>query len=79
MPEGITPPPSLKNMYKELLASGEISVIPDSGDLTHWADQGVLLLNAVLTVRANEAASHSKFGWQQFTDTVISTLSKNKS
>lgn len=74
---GITPPPSLKNIYKELMGSGEIFQLPDTWNLTHWAEQWVLLLNAILTVRANEAASHKDYGWQQFTDTVISKLSKN--
>lgn len=52
--------------------------IPSSGDLTHWAQQGVLLLNAALTVRQNEPASHAKIGWTEFTDAVITTLSEEK-
>lgn len=58
VPDGIMPPPSLKNMYKELWQSGEIENIPQSGNLTHRAEQGVLLLNAILTVEAHKAASH---------------------
>ncbi|NDA63080.1 MAG: uracil-DNA glycosylase [Chitinophagia bacterium] len=77
VPDGMPIPPSLQNIYKELLddVGGEI---PISGNLTHWAKQGVLLLNAVLTVRANEPASHANIGWMDFTDTVISTLSNKK-
>lgn len=66
-------PPSLKNMYKELKEELDL-YIPDNGDLTSWAQQGVLLLNAVLTVRAHEPASHQKFGWQHFTDAIIASL-----
>lgn len=68
--DGIALPPSLINIYKEL--SQEYgSPIPKSGDLTHWAQQGVLLLNATLTVRENQAGSHQNKGWEEFTDTVI--------
>ncbi len=71
-------PPSLVNIYKEL--NKDIGMpIPTTGDLTHWAKQGVLLLNSVLTVRANEPASHSKIGWTAFTDDVIKLLSNEKS
>jgi len=71
-------PPSLMNIYKEL--NKDIGMpIPSSGDLTHWATQGVLLLNSVLTVRADEPGSHSKIGWTQFTDDLIQLLSKEKS
>jgi uracil-DNA glycosylase len=71
-------PPSLMNMYKEL--NKDIGMpIPTTGDLTHWAKQGVLLLNSVLTVRADEPASHSKIGWTAFTDDVIKLLSNEKS
>ncbi len=77
VPEGIPPPPSLVNIYKEL--NNDIGLpIPQTGNLTHWASQGVLLLNAVLTVRANEAASHSKAGWMYFTDAVIKKISAEK-
>ncbi|WP_316767837.1 uracil-DNA glycosylase [Pedobacter frigiditerrae] len=76
--KGITVPPSLKNMYKELAEEFPDFKIPNHGDLTAWADQGVLLLNATLTVRANEAGSHQKQGWEIFTDYVISQLSDQK-
>ena len=70
-------PPSLKNIYKELEADlGSYSVI--NGNLEHWADQGVLMLNAVLTVRSNEAGSHKKKGWEKFTDRVIEIISEEK-
>ncbi|MCD0453610.1 uracil-DNA glycosylase [Actinocorallia sp. API 0066] len=71
--EGVKPPPSLRNIYKELAA--DLGVPPGtSGDLSRWADQGVLLLNAVLTVRAGEAGSHAKKGWEEFTDAAIRAL-----
>jgi uracil-DNA glycosylase len=74
---GVPPPPSLVNIYKELHA--DIGVpIPNHGNLTHWAQQGVLLLNASLTVRANEPMSHSKIGWAEFTDSVIKKISQQK-
>jgi uracil-DNA glycosylase len=77
VPDGIKPPPSLANIFKEL--NKDIGMaIPCSGNLTAWAKQGVLLLNAVLTVRANEPASHAKIGWTKFTDDVIQTLSLHK-
>lgn len=76
---GIAVPPSLRNMYKELAEDFTGFKTPLHGDLTSWADQGVLLLNATLTVRANEAASHQKRGWETFTNQVISTLSKERS
>ncbi|RFM26252.1 uracil-DNA glycosylase [Deminuibacter soli] len=77
VPAGITPPPSLVNIYKEL--HKDIGMpIPKTGDLTKWAKQGVLLLNASLTVRANEPNSHSKIGWTQFTDAVIRHISEEK-
>lgn len=77
VPDGVTPPPSLKNIYKELAADigGEI---PTGGNLEHWADQGVLLLNATLTVRAGQAGSHQKKGWENFTDRVIQAISDSK-
>jgi uracil-DNA glycosylase len=77
VPRGIKVPPSLVNIYKEIKSSLGIEP-PDHGDLTHWASQGVLLLNAMLTVEARKPASHQKIGWQTFTDTVISTLSERK-
>ena len=75
--EGIKHPPSLINIFKELL-NDEGLPIPSSGNLERWADQGVLLLNATLTVRANEAGSHQQKGWEQFTDTIIDKISEQK-
>ena len=74
---GVAPPPSLANMYKELRDDLGIP-IPRHGSLEAWADQGVLLLNAVLTVRAGEAASHAKKGWEDFTDAVIRALNARR-
>lgn len=74
VPEGIKPPPSLVNIYKELYDDLGISV-PNTGNLEKWAKQGVLLLNATLTVRAGEAGSHQGRGWETFTDQVIKTIS----
>ncbi len=77
VPDGIAPPPSLVNIYKEL--HKDIGMpIPKTGNLTKWAKQGVFLLNAMLTVRANEPASHAKIGWMDFTDAVIRKLSDEK-
>lgn len=75
---GIALPPSLKNIYKELADEFPDFKFPTSGDLTAWADQGVLLLNATLTVRAHEAGSHQNKGWEIFTDKVISLLSEKR-
>jgi uracil-DNA glycosylase len=75
--KGIALPPSLVNIYKELVNDIGISY-PQHGDLSHWANQGVLLLNAVLTVRANQAASHQKLGWETFTNAVIEKISTEK-
>ena len=75
--EGISHPPSLVNIFKELQADVG-KPYPSSGELTHWADQGVLLLNATLTVRAREAGSHQNKGWEVFTDAVIKRLSQEK-
>jgi uracil-DNA glycosylase len=77
VPDGVAIPPSLQNIFKELHSDIGMQ-IPKTGNLTSWAIQGVLLLNAVLTVRENEAASHSKIGWTNFTDAVIRKLSKEK-
>ena len=75
--EGIKPPPSLMNIYKEL--HEDIGKeIPTSGNLIYWAQQGVLMLNASLTVEANAPMSHSKIGWAQFTDAVIQKISAQK-
>ncbi|MCL4638841.1 MULTISPECIES: uracil-DNA glycosylase [Olivibacter] len=75
---GIAIPPSLRNMYIELSNDIPGFKIPNHGTLTKWADQGVLLLNAVLTVRAHMAASHQKKGWEVFTDTVIKELAQRR-
>lgn len=77
VPAGIAQPPSLVNIFKELNADLGIR-IPKYGCLEKWADQGVLLLNATLTVRANQAGSHQGRGWETFTNTVIKKLSDNK-
>jgi len=77
VPDGVKPPPSLENIFKELHSDIGMS-IPQTGNLTKWAEQGVFLLNAILTVRAKEPASHQKIGWQQFTDRVIQILSDEK-
>ena len=78
VPRGVTPPPSLRNMFRELerdlgIANG------GHGDLTTWARQGVLLLNAVLTVREGRPSSHAGKGWERFTDAVIRTVSRKRS
>lgn len=75
VPHGVTPPPSLVNIFKEIEQDVHIAP-PSHGNLEKWARQGVLLLNAILTVRANEPASHSKIGWERFTDAVIRKLSE---
>ena len=74
---GIRKPPSLQNIFKEL-HSDVGRTIPESGDLTRWADQGILLLNATLTVRAHTPGSHQKKGWETFTDRVIQLVSDKK-
>ncbi|WP_010136221.1 uracil-DNA glycosylase [Ochrovirga pacifica] len=75
--DGIAHPPSLINIYKELESDLGLPY-PVSGDLSAWAQQGVLLLNATLTVRAHQAGSHQKKGWEQFTDAVIDVLSRER-
>ena len=77
VPRGVRIPPSLVNIYKEIKSDLGISE-PASGDLSYWAKQGVLLLNASLSVGANRANSHSGFGWQIFTDAVIKILSARR-
>jgi len=77
VPEGIRQPPSLVNIFQELNTDLGIP-IPKSGNLGKWARQGVLLLNATLTVRANQAGSHQNKGWELFTDHVIRTLSEQR-
>ena len=77
VPEGIAQPPSLENIFKEIKTDiGK--PVPQSGNLTRWADQGVLLLNATLSVRAHQAGSHQNKGWEKFTNRVIQTLSEEK-
>ncbi len=77
VPDGVRPPPSLLNIYKEI--SNEYGVpIPKSGNLTRWAEQGVLLLNATLTVEHGLAGSHQNKGWEIFTDAIISALNNHR-
>lgn len=76
--KGMTIPPSLKNIYKELAEDIPGFVIPGHGNLTQWADQGILLLNATLTVRAQTAGSHQGKGWETFTDKIITELSAQR-
>ena len=77
VPEGIKTPPSLVNIFKEI--ENDLNIKNHGkGDLTKWAEQGVLLLNSTLTVRKNMAGSHQNKGWEQFTDKVISTISSKK-
>lgn len=75
--KGVKTPPSLVNMYKELSQDIEGFSIPNHGELTHWAEQGVLLLNTVLTVENGQAHSHAGKGWEQFTDAVIDAVNAN--
>lgn len=75
--DGVQHPPSLQNIFKEV-ASDIGTPIPLSGNLDRWAEQGVLLLNAVLTVRAHNAASHAGHGWEQFTDAVVRAIAERK-
>lgn len=73
--KGVEPPPSLKNIFKEI--NEELGIMPpDHGELTAWAKQGVLLLNTVLTVRAGQANSHKGIGWESFTDRIIELLNE---
>ncbi|MDR1756478.1 MAG: uracil-DNA glycosylase [Culturomica sp.] len=78
VPEGVPQPPSLQNIFKEI-ESDLGQPVPVSGNLERWADQGVLLLNATLTVRAHQAGSHQDKGWETFTDAVIRELTARKS
>ena len=77
VPQGIPKPPSLVNIFKELQADLSIA-IPEHGTLDKWADQGVLLINATLTVRDSQAGSHQKHGWETFTNRVIEVVSQEK-
>lgn len=74
--EGIKLPPSLKNIYKELY--DDLGITKTTGDLTSWANQGVLLLNSVLTVLKDTPTSHSKIGWQEYTDAIIRKLNERE-
>lgn len=77
VPDGVAMPPSLQNIFKEI--QGDLGIgVPQSGNLTRWAVQGVLLLNATLTVRAHQAGSHQRHGWERFTDAAISRLSEGR-
>lgn len=76
--KGVAIPPSLKNIYKELETDIEGFKTPQHGNLMYWAEQGVLLLNATLTVRASEAGSHQNRGWEIFTDEIIKALSDKR-
>ncbi len=77
VPDGVAMPPSLQNMFREIRGVLGLGV-RQSGTLTRWAEQGVLLLNATLTVRAHQAGSHQRHGWERFTDAAISRLSEGR-
>jgi uracil-DNA glycosylase len=77
VPDGIQRPPSLVNIFKEIESDLGIAV-PETGNLTQWTNQGVLLINAILTVRADAPASHQNKGWEKFTDAVIRSLSEKR-
>lgn len=79
VPNGIQVPPSLVNIIKEINSDLGANIPTDKGNLEGWADQGVLLLNATLTVRAHQAGSHQRQGWETFTDAAISALSQQRS
>ncbi len=74
VPAGVPLPPSLRNIFKEM--QSDLGAAPASGDLSHWAEQGVLLLNSVLTVRAHAAGSHRGRGWEEFTDAVLRAVNR---
>ena len=78
VPHGVNIPPSLQNIYKEISNDLGVDMSHKDGSLRGWAEQGVFLLNAILTVRSGEPTSHSNIGWAQFTDAVISTLSERR-
>ena len=78
VPPGVPLPPSLKNIYREIEDDLGLDLRGKNGSLRGWAEQGVFLLNAILTVRAGVAASHSRLGWQTFTDAVIQTISERR-
>ena len=76
--EGVKPPPSLVNIFKEIKSDLNINIDTQNGNLTKWANEGVLLLNAVLTVREAQPGSHRNKGWEQLTDNIIQILNKRK-
>lgn len=76
--EGVPLPPSLRNIYAEIASDIGVPQQSPSGDLSRWAEQGVLLLNATLTVRASAPGSHQSHGWEQFTDAIVRTLSEER-
>ncbi len=77
VPDGVKQPPSLKNIFKEIASDLNLP-LPETGNLSPWATQGVLLLNATLSVRVKQAGSHQKKGWEEFTDSVIQNISQKK-
>ena len=77
VPNGVKTPPSLRNIFKELQTDLNVPV-SSNGNLSHWAKQGILLLNSTLTVREKKAGSHQKLGWENFTDRIIEKISKKK-
>jgi len=77
VPNGVKTPPSLRNIFKELQTDLNVPV-SSNGNLSHWAKQGILLLNSTLTVREKKAGSHQKLGWENFTDKIIEKISKKK-
>ena len=78
VPDSIKIPPSLRNIYREIATDLDRLLLPNSGNLSHWANQGVLLLNATLSVEKDKPNSHGKLGWQEFTSAVIDVLSGQK-
>ncbi len=77
VPQGVAVPPSLQNIYREIEQDTGFPA-PETGDLTPWVEQGVLLLNSTLTVRAGQAGSHQNLGWERFTDAIVERLSQEK-
>lgn len=78
VPDGVKHPPSLRNIFKAIQHDYPDFQIPESGNLSHWAEQGVLLLNTVLTVEQGKAHSHAKWGWENFTDKVIAAVNEHR-
>lgn len=77
--KNITPPPSLKNIFKEIERDLNVTVDRENGDLTHWAEQGVLLLNTILTVEKDKPLSHIEIGWQDITNKILNAVMQDKS